>query len=651
MRTLNLGILAHVDAGKTSLTERLLFAANVIHNIGTVDGGNTQTDTLELERQRGITIKAAVVSFEINDLTVNLIDTPGHPDFIAEVERVLNVLDGAVLVISAVEGIQPQTRILMRALKRLGIPTMIFINKVDRMGADCRTLYNDIANNLAPLPIALGAPANTGTKAASYAPFDFNDNQFREQLIENLSEPDEQLLADYITDPKSITPTRLKHALARQTALGNVTPIVFGSAMSGAGIDAIQDAIATLLPAKTGNAEAPLAGTIFKIDRGWGGERVAYASITSGKINNRDIIPLPHGEARIKGIQLFEAGKTHPVQFVEAGRIAMLSGLSEAKIGDTIGVAASQNNNHHFAPPTLETRVTPNNHSDTSNLWLALNQMADQDPLINLRKSDEDQQIFVSLYGEVQKEIIQQMLLADFNIPVAFEKSTIICVERVTKTSTAIELIGEDQNPYYAAVGLRVEPRAEGTGNAISLEADIGQMPAGFYRTIESAIDEHLNQGVFGWQIADCHVAITHTKWQSPATTATDFRELTPLVLAKALQHAEPVVCEPINLFHLELPMSAVGSIMPAIAKVGAQIQTSRPKGNSTIMEGLIAAGQTQNIQQLLPNLTGGEGVLECSFSHFTPMSGNPPHRTRTGPNPFDREEYMHRVRHKLGVT
>src|SRR6266446_5888465 len=170
MRTLNLGILAHVDAGKTTPTERLLYAAGVIDEIGSVDAGTTQTDSLTLERQRGITIKSAVVSFAIDDVTVNLIDTPGHPDFIAEVERALSVLDGAVLVISAVEGVQPQTRILMRALQRLRVPTMMFVNKIDRSGAGYERVLQEISERLTPAIIAMGAAGELGTRAAGFTP-------------------------------------------------------------------------------------------------------------------------------------------------------------------------------------------------------------------------------------------------------------------------------------------------------------------------------------------------------------------------------------------------------------------------------------------------------------------------------------------------
>src|SRR5215210_3568119 len=194
MRTLNLGILAHVDAGKTTVTERLLYTAGAISKIGSVDQGTTQTDTLELERERGITIKSAVASFAIDDLTVNILDTPGHPDFIAEVERVLRVLDGAILVISAVEGVQPQTPLLFRALERLDVPTLLFLNKIDRRGADPGRVLDSIAKRLTPAVVPMGDATDLGTPQAQFRPGGPDDPAHRALLAERLAEHDEGLL-------------------------------------------------------------------------------------------------------------------------------------------------------------------------------------------------------------------------------------------------------------------------------------------------------------------------------------------------------------------------------------------------------------------------------------------------------------------------
>src|SRR2546421_10466187 len=258
MRTLDLGVLAHVDAGKTTLTERLLSVAGVIDELGSVDDGSTQTDSLALERQRGITIKSAVVSFAIDDVTVNLIDTPGHPDFIAEVERVLSVLDGVVLVVSAVEGVQPQTRVLMQALQRLRIPTLMFVNKVDRRGADCERVLREIGDRLTPSAIAMGSVSGEGSRGAVFMAHALGDAAFSSRLVDLLAEHDETLFAAYVDDETRVSPGELREELAAQTKQAVVHPVFVGSAITGAGVDALFAAIAELLPAAAGDADGPV---------------------------------------------------------------------------------------------------------------------------------------------------------------------------------------------------------------------------------------------------------------------------------------------------------------------------------------------------------------------------------------------------------
>jgi ribosomal protection tetracycline resistance protein len=253
-RTLNLGILAHVDAGKTTLTERLLYAAGVIGKIGSVDRGTTQTDSLALERERGITIKSAVVSFAIDDVTVNLIDTPGHPDFIAEVERVLSVLDGAVLVISAVEGVQPQTRLLMRALVRLGVPTLMFVNKIDRRGAGDDRVLQAIRDRLTPAIVAMGSVHDLGTRAAGFTAWGAADEAFTARLADVLVDHDDALLAAYV-DGAGVQYARLREQLAAQSKQALMHPVFFGSALTGAGVDSLMSGIAELLPAAARDAD------------------------------------------------------------------------------------------------------------------------------------------------------------------------------------------------------------------------------------------------------------------------------------------------------------------------------------------------------------------------------------------------------------
>ena len=272
MQSLNLGVLAHVDAGKTSLTERLLYSAGVIHELGSVDTGDTQTDTLPLERQRGITIKSAVASFPIgDDLVVNLIDTPGHPDFIAEVERVLRVLDGAVLVLSAVEGVQPQTRVLMRALGRLRIPTLLFVNKIDRGGAREGPVLREISQILGLTIIPMGTTAALGTGVARFKPWSADDTDHPSELVETLAEHDEQLLTSYINAEGRLPRDRLAEQLRAQTQDGLVHPVFFGSARTGAGIDPLMAGMGELLSAqRPRRSQRPNVGHSLQ-DRTWSG--------------------------------------------------------------------------------------------------------------------------------------------------------------------------------------------------------------------------------------------------------------------------------------------------------------------------------------------------------------------------------------------
>src|SRR5947208_13740717 len=258
MRTLNLGILAHVDAGKTTLTERLLYAVGVIDAVGSVDDGTTQTDALALEQQRGITIKSAVVSFSIDDVTVNLIDTPGHPDFIAEVERALSVLDGAVLVISAVEGVQPQTRILMRALQRLQVTTLMFVNKIDRRGAGYDQVRQAISDRLTSAIVPMGFARELGTRAADFTPSDGADAEFTERLAEVLGEQDDAILAAYVEGESGVSYGRLREELAAQTRRVLVHPVFFGSALTGAGVQSLMAGIGELLPAADRDVADPV---------------------------------------------------------------------------------------------------------------------------------------------------------------------------------------------------------------------------------------------------------------------------------------------------------------------------------------------------------------------------------------------------------
>jgi ribosomal protection tetracycline resistance protein len=690
-RTLNLGILAHVDAGKTTLSERLLYAAGVIDEIGSVDDGTTQTDSLALERQRGITIKSAVVSFVIGDVTVNLIDTPGHPDFIAEVERVLSVLDGAVLVISAVEGVQAQTRVLMRALQRLGIPTLLFVNKIDRAGADDARVLEAISARLGLVAVPMGRVSGLGTRDAGFRRLD--DEEALTSMAEVLAEHNDRMLAAYVTDSHGLSGSWVHAELAGQTRRGAVHPVFFGSAITGAGVDALLAAIPELLPVAAGDAAGPASGRVFKIERGASGEKVAYVRMFSGTVSIRDRLAFGHGQTgKVTAVSAFggelagsaittrpSAGtgrSSPPVKarsggqsvagqraFVSAGEIGKLWGLRQVQIGDQIGPADSEAamTSSQFAPPALETVVVPDDPGDRARLRVALGQLAEQDPLINVRQDDALDEVSVSLYGEVQKEVIEATLASDFGVKVGFREVTTIYIERLAGRGHAVEVLQSDAHPFSATVGLRIEPADVGSGVKFRLDLDPRHIPLYIYKNtadFSAAMTRYvlrtLQEGLHGWQVTDCVVTMDRCGYYigdgpvkhilpTPRSSAADFSKLTPMVLMSALDQAGTVVCEPMTTVTVEVPAAAVGVVLAEVARLGAAA-TPAVRGDLAVIETLLPAARVQQLQRQVPGLTAGEGVVETGFGGYQPVSGPPPRRRRTSVSPLNRDEYMARV-------
>jgi len=657
-RTLNLGILAHVDAGKTTLTERLLYTAGVIDEIGSVDAGTTQTDSMDLERQRGITIRSAVVSFVIDEVLVNLIDTPGHPDFIAEVERVLSVLDGAVLVISSVEGVQPQTRVLMRALQRLRVPTLLFVNKIDRGGADPERVLKAIESRLTPHVVPMGTVKNAGARDASFQPWGEHDAPLRTRLAEVLTAHNDALLADYVNNEAGLTYGHLRKQLAVQTQQALVHPVFFGSAFLGAGTEPLMEGLVELLPALAGNARGPVSGRVFKVERGAAGQKVAYIRMFSGTIQVRDRLEVAREvDAKVTAINTFKDGGWARDGSVSAGEIAKLWGLNEIRVGDGVGELSAQGERHLFAPPTLETVVAPVRPQDKGKLRAALLQLAEQDPLINVRQDDTRNEISVSLYGEVQKEVIQATLASDYGIDVGFHETTTICVERPAGVGEAVELLHGDGNPFLATIGLRIEPGPHDTGIDFRLAVDIRTIPLYVYKNMSSfgeamsqSVRRTLEEGLHGWQVTDCIVTMFESNYSSPdgppatrgpLSTAADFRKLTPIVAMRALDAAGSVVNEPRVRVSLEVPTAAIGPVLTALARLGAAVEAQSLQGDLSTIETVMAASRAQEMLRQLPALTGGEGVLESQFAGYQPVVGEPPVRRRTTANPLNREEFL----------
>lgn len=653
MKIVNIGIVAHVDAGKTSLTERILFETKVISKIGRVDHGNTQTDTLALERQRGITIKASVVSFFVDDLKINLIDTPGHADFIAEVERSFSVLDGAVLVISAVEGIQAQTKFLMAILRQLRIPTILFINKIDRMGALSQPLVEQIQEKLVSSILPLYTVENPGTKEASIVANRFDSvthPTFLETALDRLTQHDEQLLEAYI-NAGTVTEAQLSASLIRQVQAAKLYPILFGSAMTGVGVTELLSAIAAFFPANDSiNSGQPLSAVVFKIEREASGEKAAYLRLYSGDLPVRGEVSLRRksykGEyevrsEKVKKLHLFRSGKSVQAGEANAGDFCKIWGVSDVKIGDIVGEWSDKIRDLHFVDPQMESRIEAQDSEQNHHLYLALTELSEEDPLIKVSKDIFHNELYLRIFGEVQKEVLEAMLQERYGLAVRFSETRVVCIEKPVGSGQGLDLMGGDMNPFVATIGLRVEPGTPGSGITYSYEVQLGSLPAPLHRAIEETVYETLKQGLYGWEVHDLAVILTHSGYSSVASTAGDFRNLVPLVLMDALKLAGTEVYEPLNDFELSAPLDVVSQAMFKLTLAKALFDRPILYPDSFLLTGTLPVATTEDFKRELYSLARGEGMFLTKPAGYRKVEQPYPTRKRADHNPLNRKEYL----------
>ncbi|HTU72876.1 MAG TPA: translation factor GTPase family protein [Trebonia sp.] len=655
MHTLNLGILAHVDAGKTSLTERLLFEAGAISDLGSVDAGTTRTDSMEIERRRGITVRTNVASFAVasdaGDVQVNLIDTPGHSDFIAEVERSLAVLDAAVLVVSAVEGVQPQTVVLWRVLRRLAVPTAIFINKVDRQGADPARVRADVRRRLAAGSgtrlLVLTDVLAAGSPGAAVKPVPLADPAG----IDVLTAGDDRLLRAALDQPAVTEAMALRSARA-QVGQGSVVPVAAGSALTGAGVPQLLAVLPRLLPWARPAARS-LSGIIYKIEHGDHGT-LAYCRLFGGELRVRGRAALAGARpAVITSLERSTPRGWTPVSVARAGDVVRMRGIASARTGGWLGEPVPGRVTRQFPLPALESVVEPASEASRGRLFSALRELAEADPLINLRVNEEHGEIAVSLYGEVQKEVVADLLAEQFGVAATFRPTVTVHIERIAGAGTSVVRAAEKTTPYLATLGLRVEPARAGSGLACDLEVERGSMPPAFFAATWEGVRAGLAQGLSGWAIPDARVVLTHTGYyprqsamhqkfnKSVSSVGADFRNLAPVLVHEALRQAGTVVCEPVETFRLEIPDVALPVVTMTLARLAGLITGTGPEAGTLALTGTLPARSVQPLLTQLPEQTSGEGVFTSELTHYTPVAGPSPVRPRIGPDPLDRAEWF----------
>jgi ribosomal protection tetracycline resistance protein len=646
---LNLGIVAHVDAGKTSLTERLLYEAGAVSRPGSVDAGTTRTDSMALERQRGITIRAAVTSIALGDLTVNVLDTPGHPDFIAEVERSLAVLDAAVLVVSSVEGVQPQTVAIWRALRRIGVPTLVFLNKVDRRGADVDRALIQVRRRLAANAVMLTAVAGAGERGARVHAVGLDT----EPVVEAVAEVDDAVATRWLTGrPARVRDVR--SAIRRAVRRGELSPVACGSAITGAGVPQLRHLLAQLLP-RCDERDGPLAGTVFAVDRDGHGRR-AWLRLWSGRLRVRDRVQLAGARPQtVTEIAVSEPAGVLVRRSASAGQIAAVRGLS-ARIGQHVGEPPARNV-YRFPPPTRQAIVEPVDPAQRLAMFAGLAELADEDPLFDLRLDPQQAEAVIRLHGEVQKEVIAALLVERYGVRVTFSGTLTACIERVAGTGAAVERIKERGNPYLAGVGLRVDAAPVGHGVEFRPGLEPGRLPPAFVAATEEGVRAALQHGLYGWPVTDCTVTMTSSQYyprqskphqkfdKSISSVAADFRNLAPVVVTAALREAGTRVCHPVERFDVYLPHDTVDAVMALLGRLGAVVHDTAGAGEYLEVSGALPSSRVPQVVAALPDLTGGEAVLTTHFDHYAPVSAEDPLvLPRRGPDPGDREEWFRAV-------
>ena len=647
--SLNLGIVAHVDAGKTSLTERLLFEAGVIDALGSVDAGTTRTDSMELERRRGITIRATVTSFPLGDLAVNLVDTPGHPDFITEVERSIGVLDAAVLVLSSVEGVQPQTVAIWRALQRIGVPTVLFVNKLDRVGADVGRALEQVRRRLTPRIVELTRASDQGQRTARVTAVPLTD----ESVVAAVAETNDLLLGRWVSE-EPVRRRDVVRALRQGVRRGALTPVVCGSAITGAGMPELRRVLTEILP-RAPRCGGPVAGTVFAVDRDERGRR-AWIRLWSGELRARDRVAIGNGRPeRVTEVTVSGPAGVTVGAVARAGQIAVVRGPA-ARIGDVLG-RPPRRRTHRFAPATLQALVEPVDPTQRTALFAGLTELADEDPLIDLRMEETDGEAAVSLHGEVQKEVIAALLEDRYGVRARFLDTSVVCLERVVGVGSSVDRIKVDDNPYLAAIGLRVEAALVGHGVEFSPGIERGNLPPAFIAATEEGVRSALLQGLRGWEVTDCVVTMTesaywprqskpHQKFdKSISSVAADFRNLAPVVVMAALAEAGTRVCQPVDRFELELPDEAFGRVASLLGRLGAATHETSAASGYTRLVGSLPSAAVPALTSQLPDLTGGEGILMTRLDHHVPVTADrPPSRRRTGYDPLDRTTWFRHV-------
>ncbi len=590
MKKLVIGILAHVDAGKTTLSESLLYLSGRIRKLGRVDKRDAYLDNYELERARGITIFSKQAVFDVGDTQITLLDTPGHADFSTEMERTLQVLDYAILVVSGADGVQGHTKTLWRLLDIYNIPTFIFINKMDQNGTDKERVMSELSKQLDDRCIDFGQ-CDT------------------EDFFDHLAMCDEVLMEAYL-ETGHIENELINEAVSKR----NVFACFFGSALKLEGIEAFIEGI--LKYADTPVYPEAFGAKIFKISRDEQGNRLTHMKITGGSLKVRDIVIGDGWEEKVSQIRIYSGQKFEPVNESEAGTVCAVTGLSQTRPGEGLGAESASGT--PILEPVLSYQIILPRGCDPRAVLPKLRQIEEEDPELRIVWDEQLKEIRIQIMGEVQIEILQSMIKSRFDLDVSFDSGRIVYKETIVDT---VEGVGHfEPLRHYAEVHLLLEPAERGSGLQFAVDCSDDILGKSWKNLILTHLKEKVHKGVLtGSAITDIKITLVSGRAHNKHTEGGDFREATYRAVRQGLKEGRSILLEPYYSFQLELPEKMVGRALADIEKMHGSSQISGMVGEMAVLKGSAPVIAMRNYQKDLTAYTKGYGRLFCSLKGYEP--------------------------------
>lgn len=659
MNRRNVGIFAHVDAGKTTTTEHILFESGRTRMLGSVDNGTAVTDWLDIEKERGISVRAATISYNWKGLQVNLVDTPGHVDFLSEVERSLRVMDGAVLVISAAEGVQAQTELIWNELRRLNIPTLIYINKMDRTGIDEEALLGEIRQYLSADAVPVQQPIGREREFQGVRPLLPADSEGAVQnagleeaiatLEEQVAERNEGLLMRYLEGDK-VAPQEWKKAAAQLTRSCSLFPVLYGASSRGLGVTELMDAIGDYLPEPEGDTAAPLSGIVFKVERDKVMGRMAFVRLYAGQLHNRDIVRnyTQQTDEKITQIRKVDGGRSEDAGVLYAGDIAAVCGMGEVRIGDILGSPAPIPPEARLAVPLLTVRVYWENEADYPGVVKAMQELADEDPLLDVQWLAQERELHLKVMGQIQLEMLTSVLKSRFDLNVRFGTPSVIYKETPKQAGEGF-IAYTMPKPCWAILRFQIEPAPRGSG--LQYEADVRaeDLLPQYQNEVARRVPEALTQGLYGWEVVDLRVKLVEGQHHVWHTHPLDFAVATPMGIMDGLNNVGTRLLEPVLAFRISVPEEYAGRVMNDLIQMRGTFEPPVLQGGRITMVGRVPMAESMEYTIELNSLTKGRGAIVTFFDGYEECpEGFVAERKRIGVNPLDQSKYILSVRKAL---